>query len=230
MLSVDDVDAGKNDRLRKCGAPARSSPRGAVCHDLQTAAITDCFLMRVAGVQVFFFRDGAQFVDLAHAVKGNPINRLNDAWRQVCAGLLQCAGRSHCLFVQFCPVCFLVRPDLDWRACQADFFSWLPESMNMITYLLDDVGIPQVLRSFILFAWSRTRPARLAASVLSTHSSCRVDVMAGVPACAALVCLHPRLGFSPAVPGLCRTDGCSVTISYCTWDDVHICCGRISAT
>lgn len=53
--------------------------------------------MRVAGVQVFFFRDGAQFVDLAHAVKGNPINRLNDAWRQVCAGLLGCAGRSHCL-------------------------------------------------------------------------------------------------------------------------------------
>ena len=106
----------------KCGAPARSSPRGAVCHNPQTAAITDRFLMRVAGVQVFFFRDGAQFVDLAHAVKGNPINRLNDAWRQVCAGLLRCAGRSHCCRVyccvqslllclllstvaQFCPVC-----------------------------------------------------------------------------------------------------------------------------
>ena len=53
--------------------------------------------MRVAGVQVFFFRDGAQFVDLAHAVKGNPINRLNDAWRQVRAGLRGCAGRNYCL-------------------------------------------------------------------------------------------------------------------------------------
>ena len=31
--------------------------------------------------------------------------------------------------------------------------------MNMITYLLDDVGIPQVPRSFILFACIRTRPA-----------------------------------------------------------------------
>ncbi|KAK9840788.1 hypothetical protein WJX81_004808 [Elliptochloris bilobata] len=31
-----------------------------------------------------------------------------------------------------------------WR--QADFFSWHPESMNVLTYLLDDVGIPQDFR------------------------------------------------------------------------------------
>ncbi len=49
--------------------------------------------------------------------------------------------------------------------------------------------------------------------ICTAQSLCRVDEVAGVPACAAHVCLHPRLGFSPAVPGLCRTKGCSVPIS-----------------
>ena len=30
---------------------------------------------------MFFIRDGAQFPDLAHALKANPVNRLNDGFR-----------------------------------------------------------------------------------------------------------------------------------------------------
>lgn len=32
-------------------------------------------------MQVFFIRDGAQFPDLAHALKPSPVNRLSPAWR-----------------------------------------------------------------------------------------------------------------------------------------------------
>jgi hypothetical protein len=52
-------------------------------------------------------RDGNQFGDLVHAVKLNPVNGLNDAWRV------------------------------------ADFFSWHPEAMHVLTYQFDDVGIPK---------------------------------------------------------------------------------------
>lgn len=55
---------------------------------------------------VFFIRDGAQFVDLAHALKASPVNGLSVPWRT------------------------------------ADFLSYHPESMHMVTYLLDDAGIP----------------------------------------------------------------------------------------
>ena len=61
-----------------------------------------------AGRQVFYVRDGNQFGDLVHAVKLNPVNGLNDAWRV------------------------------------ADFFSWHPEAMHVLTYQFDDVGIPKV--------------------------------------------------------------------------------------
>ncbi|BDA45347.1 Catalase isozyme C [Coccomyxa sp. Obi] len=57
-------------------------------------------------IPVFFIRDGAAFVDLAHALKPSPVNGLSVAWRT------------------------------------ADFLSYHPESMHMVTYLLDDVGIP----------------------------------------------------------------------------------------
>ncbi|CAL8471049.1 g10591 [Coccomyxa elongata] len=55
---------------------------------------------------VFFIRDGAEFVDLAHALKASPVNGLSVPWRT------------------------------------ADFLSYHPESMHMVTYLLDDAGIP----------------------------------------------------------------------------------------
>ncbi len=32
-------------------------------------------------LQVFFIRDGAQFVDLAHALKASPVNGLSVPWR-----------------------------------------------------------------------------------------------------------------------------------------------------
>ena len=47
--------------------------------------------------QVFFIRDGAQFVDLIHASKPSPVNRLSPGWRL------------------------------------ADFFSWHPETMNVVS-------------------------------------------------------------------------------------------------
>jgi catalase len=46
---------------------------------------------------VVFIRDGAQFVDLIHAAKPSPVNRLSPGWRL------------------------------------ADFFSWHPESMNVVS-------------------------------------------------------------------------------------------------
>ena len=88
---------------------------------------------------VFFIRDGEVFPDLAHALKV-PRRCLhhNHCVKNIsCLSLQEAIASQMLLLAQASP---LNRLNPGWRP--ADFLSWHPESMHMVTYLFDDVGIP----------------------------------------------------------------------------------------
>ena len=92
---------------------------------------------------VFFVRDGQKFVDLVHALKPDP-----QTHEQVCApsclsqllsALPSCLATAQRL--RSCGRCLKATLLQEWWRI-FDFLSFHPESAHILTWLLDDVGIP----------------------------------------------------------------------------------------